>query len=205
MALYRHVFQGKCAAGDIFTYTWHADSVRSVSSAHSAAVVWNDTLWNGATAGNGYKDHVTADVAMQQVTTTQIDVATGKGLAQATSGQSIAGVATGNALSADTALVVSLRTALPQRTGRGRFYLPQPAASNITSMGRWVADLINDVIASLNLAWANYETVNDHLVIYSPTFRVTRDVTGYNIGDLAATQRRRENKIPVTRTSGTLP
>jgi len=205
MALYRHVFQGKCAAGDIFTYTWHADSVRTTSAAHSAAVVWNDTLWNGATVGNGYKDHVTADVAMQEVVTTQIDPLTGKGLSQARSGQSIAGVATGNALSADTALVVSIRTALPQRTGRGRFYLPQPAASNITSTGRWTADFINDIIAALTSAWAAYETVNDHLVIYSPTFHVTRDATGFNVGDLAGTQRRRENKIPPTRTSGTLP
>ena len=205
MALYRHVFQGKCAAGDIFTYTWHADSVRSLAAAHSAAVVWNDTLWNGATAGNGYQDHCTADVAMQEVVTTQINAADGKSLAQARSGQSIAGVVAGNALPADVAMVVSLRTALPQRTGRGRFYLPQPASAELTSTGRWVADFINDVIASLNSAWAGYETVNDHLVVYSPTFRVVRDVTGYNIPDTAGTQRRRENKVTATRTSGTLP
>lgn len=205
MALYRHVFQGKCAAGDIFTYTWHADSVRALAAAHSAAVVWNDTLWNGATVGNGYKDHVTADVAMQEVVTTQIDVLTGKSLAQRRSGQSIAGVAVGNALSADTAMVVSIRTDLPQKSGRGRFYLPQPAASNITSVGRWVADFINDTIAALNAAWAGYETVNDHLVVYSTEFRVVRDVTSYNIPDLAGTQRRRENKVPVTRTAGVLP
>lgn len=205
MALYKHVFQGKCAAGDIFTYSWHADSVRTLAAAHSAAVVWNDTLWNGSVAGNGYQDHCTADVAMQEVVTTQINVADGKSLAQARSGQSIAGVVAGNALPADVAMVVSLRTALPQRTGRGRFYLPQPAVAELTSTGRWVADFINDVIASLNSAWAGYETVNDHLVIYSPTFRVVRDCTGYNIGDQAGTQRRRENKVPVTRTSGTLP
>lgn len=205
MAVYRHVFQGKCAAGDIFTYTWHADSVRAVAAAHSAAVVWNDTLWNGATVGNGYKDHCTADVAMQRVTTTQVDPATGLGLAQATSGQAIAGVMAGNALPADTAMVISLRTALPRRTGRGRFYLPQPAVGNLTTAGRWVADFINDVIASLNLAWSGYETVNDRLVVYSPTFRVTRDCTGYDIADLAGTQSRRENKVPPTRTSGVLP
>jgi len=205
MPLYKHVFQGKCAAGDIFTYHWMADSVRSLAAAHSAAVVWNDTLWNGASAGNGYKDHTTPDVAMQEVVTTQIDPATGFGLAQQRSGQSIAGVVAANALPADVCMVVSLRSSLPRVTGRGRFYLPQPAINQFTTTGRWAADFINDVIASLNAGWAAYETVNDHLVIYSPTFRVTRDVIGYNISDLAGTQRRRENKVPPTRVSGVLP
>lgn len=205
MPLYRHVFQGKCAAGDQFSYHWCADSVRSLSAAHSAAVVWNDTLWNGSVAGNGYQDHCTADVAMQEVVTTQLDVATGKGLAQARSGQSIAGVVAGNALPADVCMVVTLRSALPQITGRGRFSLPQPSTGQLTSVGRWVADFINDVVASLDAAWAAYETVNDHLVIYSTTYRVTRDVVKYDISDLAGTQRRRENKLTATRTSGVLP
>ena len=205
MPLYKHVFQGKCAAGDIFTYHWMADSVRTLDAAHSAAVVWNDTLWNGSVAGNGYQDHCSPDVAMQEVVTTQINVADGTGLAQKRSGQAIAGVVAANALPADVCMVVSLRSALPRVTGRGRFYLPQPAVNQMTTTGRWAADFINDVIASLDTAWAAYETVNDHLVIYSTTFRVVRDVIGYNIPDLAGTQRRRENKVPPTRTSGILP
>lgn len=205
MPLYRHVFQGKCAAGDVFSYQWHADSVRGLDAAHSAAVVWNDTVWNGATVGNGYKDHVTADVAMQQVTTSQINVADGTFLAQKISGQAIAGVAVGNALSARTCMIVSIRTALPRRTGRGRFYLPQPAASNLTTLGRWTADFVNDINAALTAAWAAYETVNDHLVVYSQTFRVVRDANGFNIPDLAGMQRRRDNKVSPTRTAGVLP
>lgn len=203
--LYKHVFQGKCAAGDVFNYEWHVDSVRSLAAAHSAAVVWNSTLWDGATVGNGYKDHTTADVAMQQVTTTQLDVLTGKSLAQQITGQSIAGVMAGNALSADNSLLVSLRTALPQRTGRGRFYLPQPAVGNLTTTGRWAADIINDVIAALTAAWGAYNTGVDRPVIYSTTFRVVRPITSFNIPDLAATQRRRENKVPPTRTSANMP
>lgn len=205
MTLYKHVFQGKCAAGDIFDYTWFADSVRSLAAAHSAAVIWNATLWAGATVGNGYQDHTTADVAMQQVTTTQIDPANGRGLAQQISGQSIAGVMAGNALSADNCLLVSLRSSLPRQTGRGRFYLPQPAVGNLTTAGRWTADFINDIQASLLSAWGGYNTATDRPVIYSPTFRLTRTIVSFNLPDLAATQRRRENKVPPTRTSSTMP
>ncbi len=205
MTLYYHRFQGKCAAGDIFNYGWHVDSVRALAAAHGAAVVWNDTLWNGSVAGNGYKDHCSVDVAMQAVTTTEINVADGKQLAQLATGQAIAGVMASNANPADVALLVSLRSALPQRTGRGRFYLPQPAIGNETTTGRVAADLINDVMANLTAAWGAYNTAVDRPVIYSTQFRVTRPIVGFNIPDLYATQRRRENKTSVSRTSANMP
>ena len=70
MALYLHRFQGKCATGDQFTYGWHANSLRDLATAQGAAVSWNATLWTGGLAGNGLRDHVTADVSMLNVTTT---------------------------------------------------------------------------------------------------------------------------------------
>lgn len=205
MAVYRHKFSGLCAAGDQFSYQWTVSSVRNIDDAHTAAVAWNATVWNGATAGNGYKDHVTAGVSMAQVVTVELNVADGKQLARREAGQVIVGVQAGNALPADCALVVSLRTALPQRSGRGRFYLPQPGAANLTSDGRVAADLVNDLVAALTAAWAAYNTGVDRPVIYSPTFHLTRNVISFNVGDLFDTQRRRENKVPEVRTSANMP
>ena len=205
MPLFKHRFVGRCAAGDQFSYQWYADSIRDIDTAHSAAIVWNQTLWNGATAGNGYKDHVTADVAMNTVITSEITLATGRQTLRRENGQLIAGVAAANALPADCALVVSLRSALATRSGRGRFYLPQPAASNLTSDGRATADLVTDLIAALSAAWAGYNTGVDRPVIYSPTFRVVRPLVTFNIGDLFDTQRRRENKVAEVRVGATMP
>lgn len=205
MAIYKHSFIGVCAAGDMFSYSWWANSIRSISDAHSAAIVWNQTLWNGASAGNGYKDHLTADVSMTSVKTAQINIADGKQLALRQNGQVIAGVAGGNALPADVAVVVSLRTDFPQRSGRGRFYLPQPAASQLTSVGKLAADLVNDTVSSLAAAWAAYNTGVDRPCIYSPTFRLTRNITSFDIGDLADTQRRRENKVTEVRVANNMP
>lgn len=205
MALYKHVFTGQCAAGDMFSYSWCANSIRDIGTAHGAAIVWNQGLWNGASAGNGYKDHVPANVSMANVKTVQLDVLTGKQLAIRNTGQVIAGVAAGDALPADCAVVVSLRTDFPQRSGRGRFYLPQPAASQVTATGRVQSDLINDVIASLAAAWAAYNTGVDRPVLYSPTFRLTRNLTSFDVGDLYDTQRRRENKVTEVRTSNAMP
>lgn len=205
MPLYRHRFVGRCAAGDQFSYQWHVSSIRDIDTAHAAVIVWNQNVWNGASAGNGWKDHVTADVAMNSVITSEINIPDGKQLARRETGQLIAGVAAGSALPADCAVVVSLRSALPQRTGRGRFYMPQPAASNLTADGRMTADLVNDLMASLTAAWAAYNTGVDRPVIYSTTFRVTRPLVSFNVGDLYDTQRRRENKVAEVRTTANMP
>lgn len=205
MAVYKHSFIGSCAAGDQFSYGWYANSIRDIATAHGAAVAWNQTLWNGAVAGNGYKDHVVAAVSMTSVRTAQIDVATGKQLALRVNGQVIAGTAAGDSLPADVSLVVSLRTSFPQRSGRGRFYLPQPSNSQVTGSGRVAADIINDTMASLTAAWAAYNTGLDRPVLYSPTFRVTRDLTSFDIGDLYDTQRRRENKVTEVRSTANMP
>lgn len=205
MALYKHIFTGICAAGDGFSYQWHANSIRDIATAHGAAIVWNQTLWNGAVAGNGYKDHVTGLVQMASVKTVQIDVATGKQLALRQTGQIIAGTVVGDCMPADVSLVVSLRTAFPQRSGRGRFYLPQPSNAQVTATGRVAADIINDTNASLAAAWAGYNTGVDRPVIYSPTFRLTRDLVSWDIGDLYDTQRRRENKVTEVRQGGNMP
>lgn len=205
MTLYLHKFIGKCAAGDQFNYTWHANSIRDIDTAHAAAIVWNQQLWNGAVGGNGYKDHTTADVSMLNVSTSEINIADGKQLARRDTGQVIAGVAAGNALPADVALICSLRTTLPRREGRGRFYLPQPAAGSITATGRASADFVNDIDAALNAAWAGYNTGVDKPCLYSPTFRVIRNVTSYDIPDLFGCQSRRENKVTAVRVGHAMP
>src|SRR5882762_615264 len=199
MAVYRHKFSGVCAAGDEWSYQWYADSIRDIGSAHAAAVIWQQNVWLGATAGNGYRDHTTVGVFTTSVITAQIDIATGKQLLRRETGLVIPGVDGGNALPADVALVVSLRTDLPQRTGRGRFYMPQPAASSLTIDGKVSADLVNDLDSSVQAACATYNTGVDRPVVYSTTFRVTRRITSFNIGDLFDTQRRRENKVKETR------
>ena len=186
-------------------YSWWANSIRTIAAAQTAAVAWNLALWNGATAGNGYRDHVPAGVAMTSVTTVQVDPSTGLQSARVDTAQAIPGVAAGAALPADVALVVSLRTLLANRRGRGRFYLPQPAVSQVTTTGRVLPDLIADLGTSLSGAWSAYNTASDRPVVYSRTGLITTNVTSFDVGDLFDTQRRRENKLAETRTTTAMP
>lgn len=205
MTLYLHRFQGKCAGGDQFIYGWHANSARTLANAQAAAVTWNAVVWNGAAAGNGFKDHVTADVSMLNVTTTEINILTGKQLARADTAQVIPGVAAGNAMPADVALVISKRTSLPTRAGRGRMYLPQPAASQLTTQGRVLPDLVNDLIDSLTAAWTGYNSGTDRPVIFGRATHSTLNLTSFDVGDLYDTQRRRENKVTEARVTHVMP
>ena len=205
MPLYQHRFSGHTASNETFMYTWWANSIRSLADAQTAALAWNALLWGGATAGNGYEDHVTTNVGVDQVTTVTIDPLTGLQSARVDTAQNIDGVVVGNPMPADVALVVSLRSGLANRRGRGRFYLPQPAVANLTTDGRVIADLVTDLGSSLAAAWASYNTANDRPVIYSRTGRTFVNITSFNVGDLFDTQRRRENKLLEARTVTAMP
>jgi hypothetical protein len=186
-------------------YTWWANSIRSLADAQTAALAWNALLWGGATAGNGYEDHVTTNVGVDNVTTVTIDQLTGLQSTRIDTAQNLDGVVVGTPMPADVSLVISLRTAISNRRNRGRFYLPQPATVNLTSDGRVIADLVTDLGASLAAAWASYNTANDRPVIYSRAGRTIQNVTSFNVGDLFDTQRRRENKLLEARTVTAMP
>jgi len=205
MPLYQHRFSGHTASNETFMYTWWANSIRSLADAQTAALAWNALLWGGATAGNGYEDHVTTNVGVDQVTTVTIDQLTGLQSTRIDTAQNLDGVVVGTPMPADVSLVISLRTAISNRRNRGRFYLPQPATVNLTSDGRVIADLVTDLGASLAAAWASYNTANDRPVIYSRAGRTIQNITSFNVGDLFDTQRRRENKLLEARTVTAMP
>lgn len=205
MPLYQHRFSGHTASNETFMYTWWANSIRSIADAQTAALAWNALLWGGATAGNGYEDHVTTNVGVDSVTTVLIDPLTGLQTSRVDTAQNLDGVVVGNPMPADVALVISLRSVLANRRGRGRFYLPQPGVVNLTADGRVVADLVSDLSASLAAAWASYNTTNDRPVIYSRAGRSFVNITSFNVGDLFDTQRRRENKLLEARTTTNMP
>lgn len=205
MALYQHRFFGHTAAGENWMFTWWADSARSSGDAQSAAVDWAGVLWDGATAGNGLEDHMANEVGLDGVTTVQVDTATGTQITRLDNALSRDGVSTSNTLPSDVAVVVSLRTATPTRSGRGRFYLPPVTVADVDTDGRILADLVTDLSASLTAAWTGYNSASDTPVVYSRTQRVTRNITSFDLGDLFDTQRGREGNLVEARTSSSMP
>lgn len=201
MALFAHKFVGEVASGESYSFGFYSTASSTLEQVHAAAEQWLSDFWNGPGGTNGYGSLVTSGVTATAVRTALITESTGLQTQLAETTTSYAGTATGNALPADVAITVSLRTQLANRSGRGRFYLPQPAASTSTTDGRISAATITTIIGALEPAWATYGGWGTP-VIYSRTMRATQQISSFNVGDLYDTQRRRENKLPETRTAG---
>lgn len=199
MALYQHRFGGQTAAGEQYLFSWWSESGASLDTVQDAAEAWASAFWIG-----GYDAFVTPGVTLTSVTTGLIDQATGQQLQLAEGTTALSGVATGSALPGDVAIVVSLRTIQANRSGRGRFYLPQPAAVTLTADGRMLIATAEFIVAELLAAWTNYAGTGQP-VVYSRTQRAINAVTTFNVGDLFDTQRSRENGLTEARSAANMP
>ena len=205
MPLYQHRFIGNLASGDTFSFSWWSDNSLTIDSSHGNAITWAETLWNGQDTLPGYATLCSADVSIQRITTGEISPLTGQQQTLRESNVDIAGTSTSNALPADVAIVVSLRSPVANRTGRGRFYLPQPTTDALTAVGRLDETAQSTIVDALLAAWTQANAAGENPVIYSRTQRATREINSFNVGDLFDTQRRRENALTENRVSAPMP
>jgi hypothetical protein len=205
MPLYQHRFIGNLASGDTFSFSWWSDNSLTIDSSHGNAITWAETLWNGQDTLPGYATLCSADVSIQRITTGEISPLTGQQQTLRESNVNIPGSAEANALPADVAIVVSLRSPVANRTGRGRFYLPQPTTNALTAVGRLDETAQSTIVDALTAAWTQANAAGENPVIYSRTQRATREITSFNVGDLFDTQRRRENALTENRVSAPMP
>jgi hypothetical protein len=205
MPLYQHRFIGILASGDQFSFSWWSNNSLTIDSSHGNAITWAETLWNGQDTLPGYATLCSADVSIQRITTGEISPLTGQQQTLRESNVDIAGTSTSNSLPADVAIVVSLRSPVANRTGRGRFYLPQPTTNALTAVGRLDETAQSTIVDALTAAWTQANAAGENPVIYSRTQRATREITSFNVGDLFDTQRRRENTLTENRVSAPMP
>lgn len=204
MALYQNRFIGTLPEGDTFTFSWWTDSTQDLATVQAGNVQWAQDLWAGAVDGQGLEDLLPSSCVLTTVRTGLITQETGQQQAVDEDTVNLPGVATGNSLPNDVALVVSLRTNLANRRGRGRFYLPSLVADTLTAAGRLDPTAQQNIVDSLANAWNGYTGVGDP-VVYSRTQRTIEDVISFDVGDLFDTQRRRENKVSQSRISAQMP
>lgn len=205
MPLYQHRFQGHCAGGDLFVFSWWSETSVSIDTSQSNAVSWCTNFWNGSSGTNGYEAYCPTTVGVDRITTGEITIATGQQQALRETDVAIAGASAADALPAEVALVLSLRSALANRTGRGRFYLPQPSTDALEGDGTLLAAAQNAIVDAAAYAWGLANAAGENPVIYSRTARATREVTSFNIGDVFDVQRRRQNSLTQSRVSEPMP
>lgn len=196
MTFYRHLMSGPNPGGDIWNASVHSNSSQSLASVHSQFVTSITTFWGAAVEAifpSG--ERVTG------LSTTQLDPTTGKNVARAESVVSFVGTGAGNAPPPRVSIVISLVTALPTRSGRGRLYLPAPALAQMDANGA----LLGAAQTLLSTNFAAFVTAMHAIapiVVYhgitviggpNPVPSGT-EVTSVKVGSVLGTQRRRTNK-----------
>lgn len=199
--VFQHRFSGTLAGGDSWMCTWWATSGQSIDTVHNAGLAWASAFWGSG----GYEAVAPTSVNLTNCTTVEVTDADGKQTFRRDGALALSGSNVSGALPADVAIVVSLRTALANRSGRGRFYLPQPAVNQLDNAdGRIAGTCVSTILAALTNAFTAYVAVGTP-VIYSRTKRSTTPITSYDIGNLFDTQRRRESSMLETRDSAPMP
>ncbi len=189
MTIYRHVMAGPNPGGDVWNATMHSQSAQNLASVHGTFVTNITNFWSAATeALFPIAEQVTT------LTTTQLDPITGHNVAQTSTSVSFKGTAAGNAMPQRVSIVVGLRTATPTRKGRGRLYLPPPAATALDANGQLTP--ANAGIISTNFAgFCTAMTTISPIVVYHTATKDGTPVTSITVGTVLGTQRRRTNKL----------
>jgi hypothetical protein len=199
VTLYKHDFAGATTLATRWQFGWWSDSGASLSAVQAAAVAWANAFWAGF-------DGFTMDtVTLVEVTTREIDPATGIQLALDADTVSLAGTQITLPLPTDCSIVCSLRTNLANRRGRGRMYLPQMHSGTTLSVtGRLAATAQTAIADALATAWSGYSGTGSP-VVYSRVNRSFTPVTEFDIGDLFDTQRGRQDRVAEDRDIRTMP
>lgn len=122
------------------------------------------------------------------------------------------GAAAGVALPTETAVCVSLRTPVNGRRGRGRIYLPQHTASNLSSDfdGRLkpatTTAIANETVTFLRALTYSGLPPGYHVdpIVTGGTFQRFGRITSVQVGDVLDSQSRRRRQIPETYASATV-
>ena len=200
MTVFRHVLGGPGAAGDQWSSGFYTHGPANVT-AEAVHVLMQAAVESyigdgGPLLADGVCQYWNPATHLRDLTTYQLDPATGRATGIYRSSAAIVGKSAGAQPPPRDALVVGLRTALPGPSGRGRMYLPGIARSHLDAQGlipeavrQSVADSMSQLFKDL---WANN--------IMTGIFHVGADavlsLTGVTVGAVPGTQRRRSNKIP---------
>lgn len=193
MALYLHRVQGTYP-GETWSFGVHTESTLSLGAVQSQWMSALTDFWTD------FAPLTSASVTAVEATTVELDVATGRQLGGLDDPRSDVGTSTAEVLPFQCAPVVSLRTALRNRSGRGRFYAPSLAVDQIAD-GR-MTTAARDTLADAGQALLQGLTAaGGEVVIYHRAAKGTTPVISLDVGDVIDTQRRRRDKLIEARTS----
>lgn len=196
MTFYRHEARGLTVGGEMFVYGIHSSNIAgALATAHSTWIAANTKMWGGtAPPADSIKQLYTPAYQVVQHVTTELNILTGKNQAQLISQAGLAGTGSGEAFPPQVAICVSLRTLLPTRAGRGRFFLPAPIVSTIAT-GRLTGTAQDQIVKAVGLMLSTMKAAGYGAVILHRGSMSSDAVTSYDVGNVFDTMRTRRDKL----------
>ena len=194
MPLYRHVLTGTFP-GEVWSFGVHTNGSLAIAAAQTA---WQTAVT--AFFSTAYAATLSTTTEASEASTAELIQATGKQSAKLADPVNFAGTSAAETLPFQLAPVVSFRTALATRAGRGRIYAPSLAVDQIAG-GRMTTAAQGTLADSAAAMLTSLAGAGLAPVLYSRTTRELQNILRIDVGDVIDTQRRRRNKLIETRTS----
>lgn len=204
MALYLLRASGTWNGSETFNFGMHCTSAASTAA---VAGSWAGALteaWSGAgTPAGTLETYYGAEVVLSLATAAALSPTTGQQMARADVDVSLPGVSASDNLPPQCAVVVSLRTDVANRSGRGRFYLPAPAFN--AAVGGLIGPAVQqDFVDAITRLFAELDSAAITPILFSRSTFIQTTITSFNIGNVFDTQRRRRNGLAEVRIAGTV-
>jgi hypothetical protein len=206
MTIYRCTAQGHTPQGELWVTGLHVELVGgTIADAGSA---WHDAfnlLWLGAaTPADSIKQFLSTASGCDETVVNSLNPITLKNVEQKRTSETLVGTSSAEQWPAQDAVLVSLRTGVPTRAGRGRMFLPPFTVDAETTSGLLDSTSQTRVLAAAagmlgSLIGSTYQPV-----ILHRDSRTTTNIVSVDVPDLPGTQRRRINKVARVRMSTTL-
>jgi hypothetical protein len=199
MSIYYVRFSGPLPSSEIWTAGVHLSGGGDVDEVITVAQDMADELW-GATTADPIRSYYPSSVQLTTIVAYELSSGTGRAIARAEASASHVGANVGVPLPQEVAVCCSLRTAQPGPGGRGRFYLPGPAVSTVTALGR-LDSTTRDGIADSVAAMLGVAVAAAHPpVLFTPGVP-DREILSVDVGDVFDAQRRRRDALVESRHS----
>lgn len=207
MANYLHTASGTLAGSFPWSITAKSTSSESESQAETAWANGMANLFGDATL----KTFIPSATELTLTSTSTADAAW-RQTTKTTTTHALSGSSTGVAIGFDAATIVSLRSALSTRYGRGRWYLPGLASNALATGGYFYSSAATAALsAAVSSCFTQFSGAIQIVILHphgnksgSVTPFSFTPVTGGNVSDQVASQRRRADKRVPIRTSFTV-
>lgn len=201
MAKVRLRASGTWNGSEVWNFGLHVDTQRSIGDAAAAWAAALTEAWSGAgTPAGALQTLYNPDVVMTEATAAEILLVSGKQQGKSAVVLNLPGTSAEEQLPPQCAVVVSTRTLVFNKAGRGRFYLPAMAANAIEG-GRIATAAQTVVVNAAERLFTALKAAQMQPVLWAQGATTGTPITSFNVGDVMDTQRRRRNQLSEVRVS----